>query len=109
MQPTVMNPKELSYNDDIATSLIFDPYLGFTSHKMNLKFNSYQIHNVALKAIIKDFMCDQNYHKALKRILKGVWMPRIKSTEKHNLEQHVCIYMNYYQLYISCFHANFNV
>lgn len=87
-----MNPKELSENDDIATSLILDPYLGFTSHKMNLTYRDCHLDNVVLKRILDDFMCDKNYGKALKNIMKGDWMSNIslKLQGKH-LEEHVSI------------------
>lgn len=88
-----MDPKELSDYDDIATSLILDSHLGFTSHKMNLKFAAFHIRNVTLKGIIKDFISDLNYKKALKLIMRGDWMPRMKLKWRSKiLEEHVCIY-----------------
>ncbi|CAH1174056.1 unnamed protein product [Phaedon cochleariae] len=94
MQPTGMNPKELSDNDDIATSVVLDPHLGFTTHKMNIRFRSPRTNNAELKNIIDDFICNQDYDEAFTKITKGEWLPRIKSKNmSKKLEDHIYRYL----------------
>ncbi|GJQ65268.1 hypothetical protein Trydic_g7392 [Trypoxylus dichotomus] len=75
MQPAGMNPRELSENDDLATSLVLDPYL-------------------ELKSIVGDFIRTQNYEKAYSRISKGDWMPRPKGkNQQKRVQEHIYRYL----------------
>ncbi|XP_076362405.1 uncharacterized protein LOC143253079 [Tachypleus tridentatus] len=96
MSSTRMTAKELCENDDLVTSLILDSYLGFTTHKMNLRFRQPKV-DQDLKQIIVNFIQHQNYEKAYKQLTEGEWMTTmLLSRSKHQQQifrEHVFRYL----------------
>jgi len=69
-----MTPKELSDYDDIGTAVIADPYLGFGTHKMNLRFRSpRQVHQNYFKSVVTNFLKHQDYEKVYAQLLGSEW------------------------------------
>uniref|UniRef100_A0A3Q2QY91 [histone H4]-N-methyl-L-lysine20 N-methyltransferase KMT5B n=1 Tax=Fundulus heteroclitus TaxID=8078 RepID=A0A3Q2QY91_FUNHE len=92
-----MTAKELCENDDLTTSLILDPYLGFQTHKMNTRFRPIKGRQEELKEIIERFKKHDNMEKAYKALTTGDWCRNLflnKSKAQEKLfKQHVFVYL----------------
>ncbi|XP_028256923.1 histone-lysine N-methyltransferase KMT5B-like [Parambassis ranga] len=92
-----MTAKELCENDDLTTSLILDPYLGFQTHKMNTRFRPIKGRQEELKEIIERFKKHDNLEKAFRALTSGDWsrnlfLHKTKAQEKL-FKQHVFVYL----------------
>ncbi|KAM5319743.1 histone-lysine N-methyltransferase KMT5B isoform 2-T2 [Glossophaga mutica] len=92
-----MSAKELCENDDLATSLVLDPYLGFQTHKMNTRFRPIKGRQEELKEVIERFKKDEHLEKAFKCLTSGEWARHYflnkNKTQEKLFKEHVFIYL----------------
>lgn len=92
-----MTAKELCEYDDLSTSLILDPYLGFQTHKMSTRFRPIKGRQGELREVIKLFKKHDNLEKAFQALTAGDWtrhhfLNKTKSQEKL-FKAHVFVYL----------------
>lgn len=95
-----MSPKELSDYDDIATAVVVDPILGFSTHKMSLRFRTPNIPaQQYLKSTALEFRHHQNYEKAFKHLLECDWLKNLvnRKSKLHQtaLKEHIIRYLRW--------------
>jgi histone-lysine N-methyltransferase SUV420H len=70
-----MTPKELSEVDDLATAAVVDPLLGFSTHKMNVRFRGPKAsHARHLKRAVERFVATQDYDSAIAAVTACPWV-----------------------------------
>ncbi|XP_043915522.1 histone-lysine N-methyltransferase KMT5C [Protopterus annectens] len=87
---------ELCEIDDIATSLVLDPYLGFKTHKMNLSPLPMLRRPQYLWEELEKFIRNGNLDLTYKALTKGEWAKqyfRIKPQQESRLRTHVMRYL----------------
>ncbi|XP_014662044.1 PREDICTED: histone-lysine N-methyltransferase SUV420H1-A-like [Priapulus caudatus] len=98
--PTVngsMTPRELSENDDIATSLLVDPYLGFITHKMNSRHRPLKgRQREEMGELVRGFIKDQDYERRLNKILEGDWARSFFLTKTRAQQQQTKMHLVHY-------------
>ncbi|KAG7473766.1 hypothetical protein MATL_G00099320 [Megalops atlanticus] len=97
-----MTAKELCENDDLTTSLILDPYLGFQTHKMNTRFRPIKGRQEELKEVIEAFKKHDNLEKAFQALTAGDWarhyfLHKTKAQEKL-FKEHVFVYLRMFAM-----------
>ncbi|GFQ78545.1 histone-lysine N-methyltransferase Suv4-20 [Trichonephila clavata] len=94
---TGMTPKVLCDNDDLATSLVLDPFLGFMTHKMNINFTPFDVDRGKLLKTLENFVNDQDYDKAYKALTAWDWFPRYIGSKSRNqqstIKDHIFRYL----------------
>lgn len=90
---TGMTARELCESDDQATSLILDPYLGFATHKMNLRFRPYKSHKQELQQLIADFKSHNQYEKVYSKLTDFVPASFLTKARQGPFKDHIFRYL----------------
>lgn len=90
---TGMTARELCESDDQATSLILDPYLGFSTHKMNLRFRPYKSQKHELQQLILDFKNHNHYEKVYSKLTDFVPASCLTKARQGPFKDHIFRYL----------------
>lgn len=72
--PQITPARQLAEFDDIATCLVVDPYLGFTTHKMCARFRHNKGRFEDLRRVLTQFQQDRDYESAYDAlVVKSNW------------------------------------
>lgn len=74
MGPDRVTARELCENDDLATSLVLDPYLGFRTHKMNVSPVPPLRRQHHLRSALEAFLKQRDLEAAYRALTLGGWM-----------------------------------
>ncbi|XP_020950665.1 histone-lysine N-methyltransferase KMT5C isoform X2 [Sus scrofa] len=74
MGPDRVTARELCENDDLATSLVLDPYLGFRTHKMNVSPVPPLRRQHHLRSALEAFLRQRDLEAAYRALTLGGWM-----------------------------------
>ncbi|CAH7406954.1 histone-lysine N-methyltransferase KMT5C [Phodopus roborovskii] len=74
MGPDRVTARELCENDDLATSLVLDPYLGFRTHKMNVSPVPTLRRQHHLRSALEAFLRQRDLEATYRALTLGGWM-----------------------------------
>ena len=90
--------RQLAEFDDISSSLVVDPMLGFTTHKMYSRFRHVRGKYQDLKGIVTDFSQDGDIEKAYELLVTNtewgrLYFMRKTKEQKEAFKEHVSVSM----------------
>ncbi|XP_035673439.1 histone-lysine N-methyltransferase KMT5B-like [Branchiostoma floridae] len=101
---TGMSSRELCENDDLATSIVLDPYLGFMTHKMNTRFRPVRPgKSEDHKQILEKLRKSGNTEKAFTDLTQGEWIWKYL---QHKTQHQKKIFKSHVVRYLHMFHPD---